>query len=172
LKPSPTSFEQAQRVMIDSTRYNLGEVRRNINIPTLAVLFAQPSVAVRFAFEREADETVDGRAAWVFSYREQMQPTLIRTLKEHDLPLTGRLWIEPDSGVILKTNMVAADIDVSATVTVAFRQDKELDLWVPAKMEESYNSGNEEITCVATYANYRRFKVATDEAIRKPPPNN
>jgi hypothetical protein len=170
LKPSATSFEQAQRIMIDSTRYNLGDVHRTINIPTLAVLFAQPDIAARFTFAREADETVEGRIAWVFSYRERALPTLIKTSKAQDLPLSGRLWIDPDTGVIFKTHLVASDAGVSAAVTVTFRQDQELDLWVPVKMEETYHSrSNEDISCLATYANYRRFKVATDEAIRKPP---
>ena len=171
LKPSPTSFEQASRIMAESTRHNLGSVQRTINIPTLAVLFAQPDLASRFGYDREADDIVDGRPAWVLAYREVARPTLIKTSKAQDLPLTGRLWIDPATGVILKTHLVAADADVRAIVTVTFREDKALALWVPARMEETYSSkGSAELACVATYGNYRRFNVATDEQLKKPPP--
>ncbi len=171
LKPSATSLDQARRIMADSTRFNLGSVRRTINIPTLVVLFAQPDLASRFDYDREDEETVDGRPAWAFAYKDVARPSLIKTSKGEDLPLTGRLWIEPSTGVVLKTNLVAADADVRAIVTVTFREDKDLGLWVPARMEETHGSrGSEEITCVATYSNYRRFKVATDERMKKPPP--
>lgn len=132
---------------------------------------ARTVCASRFTFERDADDMVDGRAVWSFRYHETARPTLIKTAREQNLPLSGRLWIDADRGVIVKTHLIAADGGVSAAVTVTFRQDQELDFWVPAKMEESYHSrGTEDIVCVATYANYRRFKVATDEAIKKPPP--
>ena len=171
LKPSASSLDQARRIMADSTRYNLGSVERTTNIPTLAVLFAQPDLASRFGYDRAADQTVAGRTAWVFAYREVARPSLIKTSKGEDLTLTGRLWIDPATGVILKTNLVAATADVRAIVTVTFREDKTLALWVPARMEETYHSrGSDEINCVATYSNYRRFNVATDEQVKKPPP--
>lgn len=171
LKPSATSLDQARRIMADSTRYNLGSVERTTNIPTLAVLFAQPDLASRFRYDRAGDQTVAGRSAWVFAFREVARPSLIKTSKGEDLALTGRLWIDPATGVILKTNLVAATADVRAIVTVTFREDKLLALWVPARMEETYHSrGSDEITCVATYSNYRRFNVATDEQLKKPPP--
>lgn len=38
--------------------------------------------------------------------------------------------------------------------------------WMPAEMREIYRNDNEEITCKAVYANYRRFQVITEEVIK------
>lgn len=171
LKPSATSLDQARRIMADSTRFNLGSVQRTINIPTLALLLVQPQLASRFEFTRQADEPVDGKAMWVLGYKEVVRPRLIRTTRGDELALSGRLWIEPDAGTIVKTEMKVADASVRASTLVTFVRDTELDFWVPSRMEESYSSGDSEtITCVATYSRYRRFNVNTDEQIKKPGP--
>lgn len=171
LQPGPSSFEQASRIMRESIRYNLGSVARSINIPTLALLFLSADVVDRFAFELAGEEVVAGRATQVVAYREVVRPTLIRTSSGRDLAVTGQTWIDPEDGVIVKTVMTATDPAVSATVTVTFRADSELGFWVPDQMSESYRQGSRapEIRCTATYRNFRRFRVSTDEQIKRPP---
>jgi hypothetical protein len=85
--------------------------------------------------------------------------------------LEGQLWIEQETGAVVKTAMTAADPAVRATVTVTFRRDEELAIWVPQQMDEYYKAQNalDEIFATATYSNVRRFQVNTDEQIRKPP---
>jgi hypothetical protein len=169
LTPGATSLDQARRIMADSTRHNLGSVQRTINIPTLAVLLVQPPLATRFAFDREGDESIDGTPAWVVSYKETARPTLIRTTNGRDLALSGKLWIEPGAGAIVKTSMAVSDASLRASTVVTFAKQPDLDFLVPSRMEESYSAqASEVITCVATYSRYRRFTVATDERIRKP----
>jgi hypothetical protein len=165
------AFDQADRIMADSTRYNIGAVTRTINIPTLALLFLHPDIRPRFQFSHQGVEAVAGRDAWVLDYRETRRPTLIRTTNGRDLALTGRVWIDPATGVVLKTHLTAADPVVRATVTVTFREDADLDLWVPAQMDEHYKAARDmnDIHGLATYTNYRKFQVSTDEAVRKPP---
>jgi hypothetical protein len=169
--PTDASFDQADRIMADSTRHNIGAVTRTINIPTLGLLFLHPDIRPRFAFTRHGTETVAGRQAWVVDYRETRRPTLIKTSNGRDLALTGRLWIDPVTGVILKTNLTAADPIVRATVTVVFREDADLELWVPAQMDEHYKAARDinDIHGLATYTNYRKFQVNTYEDARKPP---
>jgi hypothetical protein len=165
------AFDQADRIMADSTRYNIGAVTRTINIPTLALLFLHPDLRARFQFSQHGVEAVAGRDAWVIDYRETRRPTLIKTSNGRDLALTGRLWIDPATGIILKTNLTAADPVVRATVTVLFREDADLELWVPAQMDEHYKAARDinDIHGLATYSNYRKFQVSTGEAIGKPP---
>ena len=64
------------------------------------------------------------------------RPTLIKTSRGRDLALTGILWIDPFTGTVIKTELNAADPIVRCQVTVTFRRDEALDLWVPEKMEE------------------------------------
>lgn len=170
LTPSPSAMEQAQRIMAESTRHNLGRVTRTINIPTLAVLLPKPGLRERFVFTEKGTEEVAGRVAWVVAYEERLRPTLVRTTGGADLPMTGTLWVDPVSGVILRTAMSVADTTVVATVDVEFREESELGLWVPAEMTESYRAPmtNDQIRCTAIYSKYRKFTVSTDEAIEKP----
>lgn len=172
LAPSPTSVDQATRIMADSTRYNVGTVTRTVNIPTLALMFLHPDIRTRFEFTRANVETVSGHAAWVLEYHERARPTLIRTTRGRDLPVTGRVWVEPLTGAVLKTSMTAADPLVRAVVTTTYRQDAGLQFWVPGQMDEHYIAGNDvdELMGVATYTNFRRFTVNTADALRKPPP--
>jgi hypothetical protein len=180
IKPSPSSFDQASRIMAESTRHNVGSVARTINIPTLALLLVHPDVVRRFEFTHAGDEVAAGGRAWVVEYREEARPTLIKTTPRGargvaaataDLPLRGKLWIDPDTGIVVKTQLIASDTTLQSQITVTFRNDPALQLWVPDQMEEFYRSTADErdILGTATYTNYRRFQVNTDEAIKKLP---
>lgn len=172
LEPSGSSLDQATRIMADSTRYNLGSMQRTVNIPTLALMFLHPDIRPRFTFSRQDDETVAGRLAWSFSFTERHRPTLIKTSRGHDLPSSGTIWIEPGSGTILKTLLTAADPIVRAVVTTVYREDAAVAFWIPDRMEDYYKAARDidEVSGTATYTNYRKFSVNTDEALRKPPP--
>jgi hypothetical protein len=164
-------FEFADRIMEESTRHNLGNVSRTINIPTLAMMFVHPRVRDRFTFAGGGEDVVGGRSVQRVRYRETTTPTLIKTTRGRDLVLEGQLWIDGETGAIVKTALTAADPAVRATVTVTFRRDQELAMWVPEQMDEYYKAYNalDEIFATATYSNVRRFEVKTDETIRKPP---
>ena len=172
LKPSQSSSDRAQRIMAESTRYNLGRITRTINIPTLGVILLKPGLRERFTSTADGTETVAGREAWKLAYEEIARPPRVRNVTGLDLTMRGTLWVDPASGVILKTSMWVADGAMMATVTVDFREDESVALWVPAQMTEHYraSSGSEEIRCTATYSNYRKFSVSTGEVIEKPPP--
>jgi hypothetical protein len=171
VNPTGTAFEQAAEIMRESARRNLGNVDRTINIPTLALLFVHPEISSRFQFNRESTQTVDGTTYWVVAYRETSRPTLIKTTRGQDMPLSGRLHINPANGEIAQTGLVAADRHVRATVEVTFTMQQDLDMWVPAIMEESYQvtGATDLIMGRAKYGNYRQFQVSTGERIRRPP---
>ena len=59
--------------MDESARYNIGNVERNINMPTLPLALLTPAHRARFAFELEKrDETT---ARWSSSRRRRGRPT-------------------------------------------------------------------------------------------------
>jgi hypothetical protein len=181
LKPSPSTLERAARIVQDSTRHNIGSVTRTINIPTLALLFLLPDVSGRFAFTADGEETIDGRLTARVAYQEVQRPTLIKTTEPTaalntiaplvDLPVRGTFWIDPARGTILKSVLIASDAHLQSQITVTYRPEPGMDVLVPAQMEELYAAANDDrhITGTATYTNYRRFQVSTDEAIKKPP---
>ncbi|MCC7126979.1 MAG: hypothetical protein IT178_19190 [Acidobacteria bacterium] len=154
------AYELADGLHAESRRHDLGNVQRTINIPMLGMMLLHPRVVERFSFKPDGDEVIGGRYVERLSFRERTRPTLIKTLRGKDLALTGRLWIEPSTGVIIRTETIAADPIVRAQVTVTFRRDGELAMWVPEKMEEFYKAqlSIDDIFSTSTFSAPRIFQ--------------
>ena len=152
-------FEKAAELSATSAKFNLGNVARTINIPLLGMMFLHPRVNERFEFTDGGEETIAGRILRKALYKEAARPTLIKTTRGRDLPLTGVIWIDPFNGTVVKTEMNAADPTVRCQVVTTFRRDEALELWVPEKMEEYYKaySGLDDILATATYTNVRKI---------------
>lgn len=151
-------FDKAAQYTSDATKHNLGNVARTINIPLLGMMLLHPRVNERFEFTDGGEENIGGRILRKAVYREAARPTLIKTTRGRDLALTGTIWIDPFSGTVMKTEMNAADPVVRCQVTVTFRRDEALDLFVPERMEEYYKAslGLDDILATATYTNFRK----------------
>jgi hypothetical protein len=152
-------FEKAAQISQDSAKHNLGNVTRTINHPLLGMMLLHPRVNERFEFTDGGEENLSGRIVRKAVYREVARPTLIKTSRGRDLPLTGFIWIDPFTGTVVKTEMNAADPVVRCQVVVTNRKDDALDLWVPEKMEEYYKAyvGLDDIIATATYSNVRKI---------------
>ena len=133
-------FEKAAKFSEDTSKHNLGNVARSINIPTLAMMFLHPRVNERFEFTDEGEETIAGRVLRRAAYREVARPTLIKTTRGRDLALTGHIWIDPFTGTVVKTDLNAADPAVRCAITVSYRKEEALDFWVPSQMDEYYTN--------------------------------
>ena len=152
-------FDKAAQYSTAAQKFYIGNVARTINIPTLGMMFLHPRVNERFAFTDGGEENVGGRILRKAIYKEVARPTLIKTTRGRDLALTGFLWIDPFTGTVVKSELNAADPIVRCQVSVTFRRDEALDLWVPERMEEYYKaySGLDDILATATYTNVRRI---------------
>lgn len=165
---------QVQGILADSARYNVGDVQRNLNTPTLPLLFLRRSYKARFDFERVSDRApgleMDGpateRDVWVIAYRETAADTVIRRRSGVSLPARGRYWIEPDTGRVLITELIIEDENVDATITVRYEQPAELDHPVPVEMRELYlnHLSGTRVEGTATYNRFRRFRVVVEES--------
>jgi hypothetical protein len=162
---SPEAFDLATEVHEASRKHDVGNVARTINIPMLGMMLLHPDVRERFAFKHEGDESIGGREVERIGYRETARPTLIKTTRGRDLALTGRMWIESSTGVVVKTEMIAADPVVRAQVSVTFRRDGELALWVPEKMEEYYKAyvAFDDIYATSTFSTPRVFQAGAKD---------
>lgn len=154
------AFEKAARLNEASTKHHLGNVARTINIPTLGMMLLHPRVNERFEFTDGGEENIAGRIVRKALYREVARPTLIKTTRGRDLALTGTIWVDPFTGAVIKSEMNAADPAVRCQVTVTFRRDEALDMWVPDKMAEYYKAALavDDILATATYTNVRRYR--------------
>ena len=187
--PPGSALEQGRALLQESARYNLGRTRRNFNIPTLPLGFVHPESRDRFEFQLKGRKKVEGKQCRVLDYREVARPTLIRERPSGlDLFLRGRFFVQEQDGAILKSELAfdSRGEDGRVRILVEYRWVEDMGLWLPHKMDESYESrrtrneahlspgsehipgDSEFITCKATYRNYRRFEVQTEERFRLP----
>jgi VWFA-related protein len=164
--PSPeVAIERGNQVLRESARYNIGPVVRTLNVPTLPLWFLEPANVRRFAFRKVEETKLNGKNAVVLEFTERVRPTFVRTSAGQDIPVLGRVWVDPVNGQIFQTRIGA----YSATITVTYGQTAEIPgLWLPESMQERYVAGKTEITASATYAKYRRFRVLTTEQVNVP----
>jgi len=165
---SRSSFEQARRIMLEGARYNIGNVERTINVPTLPLLYLTPAHRDRFTFELGKRDPQEGT---IVEYREARGPTYISDREGTQMPSTGRFWLDETTGAVRRSELDVVDTRVEAHIKVTYRLDDGLALWVPARMEERYRDrrSSSEVRGVATYSRFRKFQVSTSEEIAKDP---
>lgn len=159
--------EEFKRLVNESARYNIGAVTRNVNVPTFALQVANATIQPRFSFEKREERRLAGIRAWGIAFAEHARPTLIRGSDAADMPAAGTIWVDPESGRIIQTELIMDEPQqfVRAQITVKYRPDNRLGIWVPSEMTERYRAGRshsfaeQTIDCVATYSNFRRFQV-------------
>jgi hypothetical protein len=168
------AFEQARAIMGEGARYNIGNVSRNINVPTLPLPFLLAQNRSRFSFKvGKRDEPSDGRVrlqadpSVVIEFRETARPTFISTTNQQDLPVSGRFWVDERDGTVLRTEVHAFDTSVEAHIVVTYEPDSSIGLRVPVRMEERMRRARDsmEVRGVATYSRFRRFQVNTSEEL-------
>ena len=174
LDPSASADARVQGILRDSARYNIGDVRRNFNVPTLALLFLEPGFRSRFAFERATDDDpqlgLDDPAArdgsLVVAYREDWPTTVIRGRGRSNMPAAGRFWIEPATGRVLASELTIEDSELRAVIAVRYAVDAALGHLVPAEMRERYENRRQgsRVDGTATYSGFRRFQVQVTES--------
>ena len=175
LNPSRAARSQVRTIVIESARYNIGTIYRTLNTPTLALVLLYPAYQPRVAFSRttastpsldlEMDERGRSTDVWVIEFTESGVETLVRGQRGNALPAEGRFWIEPASGVVVASELIVDDADVSGLVSVRYALDPDIDARVPVEMRERYRDRRgSRIDGTATYTRFRRFQVQVDES--------
>jgi len=82
-------------------------------------------------------------------------------------PATGRFWIDPAAGRVLRTELQMMTGPTTAVITVDYEEQPDLKLWLPVRMSERYSAFRRPvITGSATYQKFRRYQVAVDSVIK------
>ena len=103
---------------------------------------------------------------WVIDYQETASETIVRTGDRHrrDFPMRGRFWIEPASGRVMMSEIVARNRALNATIDVSYQSEPLVGMFVPIEMREEYRDpSGTHITGNATYGHFRQFTVNVDE---------
>jgi hypothetical protein len=179
---------QFTKIANESARFNIGPISRNFNVPTAALFFFQPLNLKRFSFTRKGEKQIEGNNVWEIDFKETTTPTLVTTGSGKSAPVEGTLWVVPENGTIVRTtiklrkfldmvSIVASpqraaldEIDSEADVDATYRLEKELGLWLPAKMSEFYygplalETGKPPVIArantLASYSDFKQFTTA------------
>ncbi len=160
----------------DSVRYNIGHILRESSLPTFALQIFRADETPRFSFEKDGSEKINGVPAWRVRFRETTGTPLVNTRAGEPLNSTGTVWIDPETGRILKTEFRVenrfATPPISTNVVVTYEQDKARSILLPSLMTEHYETSQEVIDCHSEYSNFRPFTVdiKLDVAPAKPTP--
>ncbi|OFV91055.1 MAG: hypothetical protein A3G76_11335 [Acidobacteria bacterium RIFCSPLOWO2_12_FULL_65_11] len=170
LEPSADTALQAERIRDESARYNLGNMRRTINNPVIGLAILQADFQERFRFSLGRLDPTVGPGVWIIEYTETGRPTLIAGKVGVDLFAEGRLWVEGETGRLLKTEVLLIQPSLRGLVTTVFRFDERLGIAVPVEMQEDYlTDTGTRLVAKATYDRFRRFDVSVDEELKREP---
>ena len=175
LSDTPSAERQIQGILSESARYNLGDIERTINTPTLALLFLSSDYKPRFSFKRavrespslgmEFQEMDNAEDVWVVEYVETWPWTVVSGRNGRNMPAQGRFWIESRTGGVLMSEVRFEAREFNATIVVAYEFNSELGHAVPTEMRERYQTrSGSRIDGTATYSDVRRFEVQVDVA--------
>jgi len=168
LKPSDNTLEQVLRIQDESARYNLGNMRRTINNPVLAIVLLEADFQERVHFSLGKMDPKVGPGVWIIDYKEETRPSFIRGRSDLDLFAHGRLWIEAETGRLLKSEVLLDQPSLRARITTSFRFDDRFGIAVPYEMQEEYKFDNgTRVTAIATYDRFRRFDVSTEDTLKE-----
>jgi hypothetical protein len=183
MNPSVAAKNRAGEIMRESSRYNIGNIERNVNVPLLALSFMHPRYQPHFKFTMDdagagvqkgmpkASNFTIAVDVRVLTFREVGSPPLIDSRDRRGVARSqGRVWVEPDTGRVLMTEITIETPTVDSTMQVSYQSEPLLGFLVPVEMREQYfaRKRNYRLSGTATYGNFRQFTVRTDEAIVPP----
>jgi hypothetical protein len=167
--PREQLSERLMAMAEESARLNLGDLYyRTLNLPTFALRVLRPASRKRIRFDKAGEERVHDTDTWVVAFRETKGPTFSAKPDGTDLPAHGRFWVEPDTGVVLKSEMILGGtrrLSARATITVTYRLEPSLGFRVPIEMHERYDNPRRKrddvVVTLATYSDFRPFDWRT-----------
>jgi len=164
--PFGAATDQWRALQEESSRFNIGDVRRTLNVPTFVLRLLRCDHQARFAFDQARVE--NGSA--VVDYREVKRPTVVRDEKGEDEPIRGFFHANPATGIVTATRLIVglARSDVRAQIDVRFAMDPKLRLLVPDEMREEYwVPSGQRVEGIARYSQFKRFEVDASWKVRE-----
>lgn len=165
--PFENAMQRANEIHRETSRY-FG-VWSN---PILVLSFVQRYYQPRFRFSLGGRNRDLGPRVVELEYNEVVEPTILQqsVYLRPNVHSSGSVWVEEDTGRIVKTRLVIGVAPRNTIVETTFRADEALNIDVPVELKESYFAASGgETKGVATYGAFRRFEVRTTEQLQPPP---
>ncbi len=162
---------RATDIVRESARFNIGAMQRTINNPAVVLELLDPRHRAAFRFLNAGQDDVQKIRAQKIRFTERARPTIITTNDNRDLPAEGHLWVDPESGRLLRAEVVVRIPFIHilrGTVMLTFKEEPALRMWVPDRMTERYEEvlNSPFLEGEATYSHYRQFRVESLETFR------
>ena len=168
LEPSSSALRRASELGRASSRYNLVDVGTLSN-PLLVMAFLQSHYVDHFRFNLAGLDKKVGPNVRIARFVEFQRPTILKLDAATDFFSSGLIWLEEDSGRVVKTELQIGNSMIKIRITTHFVFDQELGINVPQMMEDFYpRTQGGEFRGKATYGKFRRFEVKTEETVEKP----
>ena len=164
---SNVTSEKAGAIQAESTGYHMAGASYAVTNPFVGVSIAQPSYQPRFRFSLgDADRSLGARVRIVrFQELTEQGGKKLAPLFGAAGRARGSLWVEEDTGRIVKTDTRFVADASTATSTTTFAFDARLGLMLPAEMRTTWRSTRTTtVSGVATYGSFRRFEVHTESS--------
>jgi len=170
-RPTPAAWTQVRAYASESIRYFHTDLVVLLNQPTLALQFVAPDNQARVAYALDGRRRINGIEVWALRFEELKSPEADYILKTPGkAAASGRLWIDPATGRIHRTELAMKSATEFARIDVDYARDAPLDLWLPSSMIDTYETSEVVSTgrsmergtsrrfleCRATYSNPRR----------------
>ena len=165
IEPSKSALRRAADLQSAGARYNLLDIG-TLNNPLLALAFLQDSYRERFRYNLAGIEKKLGPNVRTVQFQERKAPSLLKGNSNQDILSRGLLWIEEDTGRVVKTELRLGPQVSPISIITLYKFDEGLGINVPVEMQDWYPDGQGEIRGVATYGRFRRFQVKTDEEVK------
>lgn len=158
LQSPADAVQRARAVTRESERYNLANIG-TLDQPLLAVGFLQSRYVGRFRYMVGSVERRDGADVRYVAFEEVGRPTIVKSNMAHsDFPSHGYFLIDEATGRVVRSELDLGVGTPPPSIVTSFRFDADLQLNVPVEMRDPLG--------VATYGQFRRFVVRTEEHAR------
>ena len=157
----PVPLSTAERLTAESERFAL-ESRRLTNATTAALVFLNPKYEANTTWTLNSHARLNGRAMWELLFEQHTPPYAVLMPTGLAARCSGRLWLEPRSGAIPKTELRVKAGATMLTVVVSYGQVSSIpENWVPLQMDERYETYPTEVfRGRATYTKHRLFRTS------------
>jgi hypothetical protein len=178
LEEPGSAVGEAREIAQASAQFNLPGIGA-LNDPLAALAFLQQQYQVRFRWSLVRNERDLGPNVWSVRFQENQRPTIFLGAGNRDMPANGQIWLEADTGRIVKTELrvdrpgtaitssfgVTTNLRGLSEVITTYQFDDRFGINVPVETQERHITGVVEVTGTAKYSRFRRFGVSVQETI-------
>lgn len=138
--PTMDAWQRAQEFVAEQYFRFLDELIIRMNDPALPLLFIARDVQPKMTFKLEAHEQMNGVPVVRVGFKETVISEAKLMLETRgNAAATGRFWIEAATGAIQKAELWGTSATEAVVKKVTFAKDSKLGLWLPEKMNETYD---------------------------------